>query len=204
MRVNINLASRKYEDVQRFFVRWGVTLALMAALTLLLGAWSGLKYRRTVRKAKETTDLQQQIAQLQKEREEAIAFENRPENREVTQEKKFWNSQIARRSFSWTQLLNDLQRIMPNRAYLESVQPDLTPDNSLTLRLVIVGEKYEDALELQKKLETSKCFHSPKIMSETPVPVTKGSVATLHRFGIQTNYSPECTVPGRSTTKEGA
>src|SRR5215470_6299400 len=190
MRVNINLASRKYEDVQRFFVRWGVILALVAGLTLLLGAWSVLKYRRDIKNAQETRDLQQQIAQLEKERAEAMAFETRPENLEVTQEKKFWNTQIARRSFSWTQLLNDLQRIMPNRAYLESVQPDLTPDNRLTLRLVIVGEKYEDALELQKKLEASKCFHLPKIMSEIPVQVTKGSVATLHRFGIQTQYSP--------------
>ena len=38
MRVNINLASRKYEDVQQFFLRWGVALAFLAALTLLLGA----------------------------------------------------------------------------------------------------------------------------------------------------------------------
>ena len=36
MRLNINLASQKYEDVRRFYVRWGTAIALAAVLTLLL------------------------------------------------------------------------------------------------------------------------------------------------------------------------
>src|SRR6516164_4852671 len=141
MRVNINLASRKYEDVQQFFLRWGVALAFLAALTLLLGALSAVKYTRAVKNAEQTRETQQKIAQLQKELDDAVAYEKRPENIQVTQEKKYWNSQIIRRTVSWTQLLNDLQRIMPNRAFLESVHPDLAPDNRVTLKLVIVGEK---------------------------------------------------------------
>ena len=36
MRLNINLASQKYEDVRRFYVRWGTAIALTAILTLVL------------------------------------------------------------------------------------------------------------------------------------------------------------------------
>ena len=203
MRVNINLASRKYEDVQQFFLRWGVTLVLLAGLTLLLGALSALKYNRAVKNAKETSDTQQKIAQLHKELDDAVAYEKRPENIEVTQEKKYWNNQIIRRTVSWTQLLNDLQRIMPNRAFLESVHPELTPDNRVTLKLLIAGEKYEDALDLQKKLETSKCFHFPKILSDTLQKEGKGVQSNLRRFEIETNYTAECTAPARPGTKEG-
>jgi type IV pilus assembly protein PilN len=203
MRVNINLASRKYEDVQRFFLRWGVTLALLAALTLLLGALSLLKYRRAVKSAEETRETQQKIAQLQKELDDAVAYEKRPENIEVTRAKKYWNNQIIRRTVSWTQLLNDLQRIMPNRAFLQSVHPELSPDNRVTLNLLIAGEKYEDALDLQKKLETSKCFHFPKILTDTPQKQGKGTQSPLRIFAIQTNYTAECTAPARPATKEG-
>jgi type IV pilus assembly protein PilN len=203
MRVNINLASRKYEDVQQFFLRWGVALVLLAGLTLLLGALSAVKYSRTVKNAEETRDTQQKIAQLQKELDDAVAYEKRPENIEVTLEKKYWNNQIIRRTVSWTQLLNDLQRIMPNRAFLESVHPELTPDNHVTLKLQIAGEKFEDALDLQKKLENSKCFHLPKILSDTPEKGTKGVPSTLRKFEIQTNYTAECTAPARVAAKEG-
>jgi type IV pilus assembly protein PilN len=203
MRVNINLASRKYEDVQQFFLRWGVALAFLAALTLLLGALSAVKYTRAVKNAEQTRETQQKIAQLQKELDDAVAYEKRPENIQVTQEKKYWNSQIIRRTVSWTQLLNDLQRIMPNRAFLESVHPDLAPDNRVTLKLVIVGEKYDDALDLQKKLETSRCFHFPKILSDTPQKESRGVPNTLRKFEIQTNYTAECTAPARIAAKEG-
>jgi type IV pilus assembly protein PilN len=203
MRVNINLASRKYEDVQQFFLRWGLALALLAGLTILLGALSVVKYSRVSKNAKETRDTQQKITQMQKELDDAVAYEKRPENIEVTQEKKYWNDQIIRRTVSWTQLLNDLQRIMPNRAFLESVHPELAPDNRVTLKLLIAGEKYEDALDLQKKLETSKCFHFPKILSDTVQKESRGVPSTLRKFEIETNYTAECTAPARSATREG-
>ena len=202
MRVNINLASRKYEDVQRFFVRWGVVLVLLAGLTILLGALAAVKFSRVARNEKETREMKQKIAELQRENDSLVAAENLPENREVTQQKKFWNTEITKRSFSWTQLLNDLQKIMPHRAYLDSVQPELTPDNRVELKMTIVGEKYEDALELQKKLEASKCFHQPRILTETPQKETKGPANTF-KFEISANYTPECTAQARSTTKEG-
>jgi type IV pilus assembly protein PilN len=203
MRVNINLASRKYEDVQQFFLRWGVTLAVLAGLTLLLGALSAVKYTRSIKSAKESRDTQQKIAQLQKELDDAVAYERLPENSEVTRAKKYWNNQIIRRTVSWTQLLNDLQRIMPNRAFLQSVHPELTPDNRVTLELLIAGEKYEDALDLQKKLETSKCFHFPKILSDTLQKQGKGVQGPLRIFDIKTDYTAECTASARPATKEG-
>jgi len=203
MRVNINLASRKYEDVQQFFLRWGVSLALLAALTLLLGALSVLKYTHSVKSAKETKDTQQKIAQLQKELDDAAAYERLPENVEVTRAKKYWNNQFIRRTVSWTQLLNDLQRIMPNRAFLQSVHPELTPDNRITLELLIAGEKYDDALDLQKKLETSKCFHFPKILSDTLEKEGRGVPSNLRKFEIETNYTAECTAPARPAIREG-
>jgi len=208
MRLNINLATRKYEDVQQFFFRWGVALAVLAGLTILLGALSVFKYSNTVKNAKETKDLQQKIAVLQRELSDMRAIDNSPENREVTQQKKYWNSQIARRSLSWTQLLNDLQKIMPARAYLDSVQPELTSDNRLKLKLVIVGEKHDDALELVKKMESSARFRSVKITSDNVQQQRNAQKqaqgpGVIYKIDIETEYAPATTAPVGPATRQG-
>jgi type IV pilus assembly protein PilN len=207
MRLNINLATRKYEDVQQFFFRWGVALAVLAGLAILLAALSVFKYSSAIKNAKETKDLQQKIAVLQKELSDMRAIDNSPENREVTQEKKYWNSQIARRSLSWTQLLNDLQKIMPARAYLDSVQPELTSDNRLKLKLVIVGEKHDDALELVKKMESSARFRSVRITSDNVRQKnTQNQVrgpGVIYKIDIETEYAPATAAPPGAATREG-
>ena len=118
-----------------------------------------------------------------------MATDNSPENRDVTQQKKFWNEEIRKRNLSWTQLFNDLQRIMPSRAYLNSVQPELTRDNRLKLKIVIAAEKRDDARELETRMEDSARFLGPKIVSET---LEKGqkNTAPHWNFEIETGYTP--------------
>jgi hypothetical protein len=195
MRLNINLASLKYEDVRQFFIRWGAAVAVLAALAVVLAGLSYLKYSRSTTSARQTRDLQQKIAALERQRDQAAAFESRPENRDVTEQKKFWNSQIARRLFSWTQLFNDLQKIMPRRAFLDSVQPELTPENRLKLKLTITGEKKENALELVEKMENSTRFSSPRIVSEEVEKGTKPGAVPNYKFEIETYYAPAGSAP---------
>jgi type IV pilus assembly protein PilN len=189
MRLDINLASQKYEDVRTFFWRWGASLAILAALAGVLGGLAYLKHNRILQAQQQTRSLQNQIARLQDTRDNALRVDNLPENRGVTEEKKFWNQQLSRRSFSWTQLINELQKIMPNRAYLNSVQPELTPDHRLKLKLIITGEKSENARELQHKMENSSRFRSPMILSETPEAGRLGMPPTV-RFEIESDYVP--------------
>jgi hypothetical protein len=205
MRLNINLASRKYEDVRRFFVRWSLALGALAALAILLATLAGLSYTRSAKSGKHIRELQQQIDQLEKEREQLVAFENRPENRDVTEQKRFWNNQIARRKFSWTKLLNDLQKIMPNRASLVSVQPELTLDHRLMLKLMIEADNRTNARELAERMEASKGFHGTAIRKEIASQDTKAGTASV-KFEIETEYIPGFTTssqPPRPRTKEG-
>jgi Tfp pilus assembly protein PilN len=207
MRVDINLASRKYEDVRRFFVFWGTTLVLLAACSLALAVLAYLKHSDSARAAQETHDLEQKIAALTKESTELKDFENRPENRDVTLQKQFWNTEIMRRSFSWTLLFNDLQRIMPPRVYVNSVQPELTPEGRLKLKVLITGETQDDTVELIKRMERSSRFHSPRPTFQS-VEKDQGSQKGLRGPGfsmfkceIETYYTP--AAPPRAASKEG-
>jgi len=190
MRLNINLASRKYEEVRRFYLRWSATLAALAGLTVILATLATLSYFRSARSGREIKDLQEKVAALQKQRDALIAVENLPANRDVTLQKNFWNAQIAKRNLSWTQLFNDLQKIMPDRAYLNSVKPELTRDNRLMLKLVIAGEKRDDARQLQKRMEDSTRFRAPYIATETLEKGGQKSAPPLWKFEIGTEYAP--------------
>lgn len=194
MRLDINLASQKFEDVRKLFLRWGASLALLAVLAGILAGLVFRKHNQMIQAQQETRDLQRQIAELQAKRDKALAIDNLPENRDVTLQKKWWNTQLSRRSLSWTQLINELQKIMPNRAYLNSVQPELTADNRLKLKLVVTGEKPENGRELQRKMETSSRFRGPWIERETPEAGKQGAPPT-YRFEIESDYIPPEPVP---------
>lgn len=203
MRLNINLASQKYEDVRWFVSRARIATLAMIAFTLLLAGLAWLNYSNNKSASGRIRDLEQKIAALQQQRAAAEAVENRPENRDVTEQKNFWNRQIAHRAFSWTQLLNDLQRIMPGRAYVISVAPELTPDNRLKLKLTIGGEKHENALELVKKMEASQRFRLPVIDSESTQKESGPRGAQLYKFDIEAFYTPTGGSQVRSAGAKG-
>jgi len=202
MRVNINLASQKYEEVRQFYFRWGSAVAAVAALTVLLLGFSVLNYSDSSQINGRIKDLQQDLAKLQRERAAAQAVASLPENRGVAEQKNFWNNQFAKRTFSWTQLFNDLQRIMPGRAYVSNVHPEFTLDHRLKLNLAIISDKHDNGLELVRKMEKSDRFRGPFIDTEG-TDKDPHSNALLYKFGIITYYTPAGPAPPpRSGTKE--
>jgi len=202
MRLNINLASLKYEDVRQFYMRWGVAIASAVLLTLLLIGLAWINYSSTSQSKKRIQEQEARIDALQKERAAAERITNLPENHEVTGQKNYWNRQIGRRQLSWTQLFNDLQRIMPARAFVTTVHPEITPDSRLKLTLGIKGDTHENGLELVKKMEKSERFRSPAISAESIEKDTR-SGAQLYKFDITTYYSPTASAPGRAGAREG-
>jgi Tfp pilus assembly protein PilN len=202
MRLSINLASQKYEDVRQFYVRWSIAIAVSALLMLVLVGLAWRNFSNSSESGKRIKQLQAEIAELQKQRAEAEAISNLPENHDVTAQKNYWNRQINRRQLSWTQLFNDLQRIMPARAFLSSVVPEITKDNRLKLTLVVMGDTHENGLELQKKMEKSDRFRSPQITNE--LTQTQGrSEIPLYKFEIVTYYAPASPMQGHTANREG-
>ncbi|MFI5105222.1 MAG: hypothetical protein ACHP79_09890, partial [Terriglobales bacterium] len=124
--------------------------------------------------------------------------ENLPANIDVTRQKNFWNSQLMRRQFSWTQLLNDLQKIMPRRAYVSTVHPEITLDRRMKLTLVIEGEKHADAVQLVQKLESSERFSQAHIIDENTQKEQR-----IIRFGIEAFYTPRGGAQAKAPVKEG-
>jgi type IV pilus assembly protein PilN len=189
MRLDINLATQPYEDVKRFWTRWGTALGWLALLTLVLlytvftGWLVAAKDRDLIAKS------QQQIQSRERERQTAEAMLNRPENRSTRDRSQFLNELFERKSFSWTKVFADLERVMPARLHLVSIHPEMAPDHQLALKLVVAGESRDRAIELVRQMEDSPHFRDPRIDVEQ-VMGTQVSGDNV-QFEISALYVPE-------------
>ena len=92
---------------------------------------------------------------------------NLPENRSTRDRSQFLNELIRRKSFSWTKVFEDLERIMPPRVHLVSIHPELNEDNQLAIKMQVAGDSRERALDLVRRMESSPHFQQTKIDSES-------------------------------------
>lgn len=167
MRLDINLATHIYEDARQFWLRWGTAVALLAVLTLgLLGLTISGWYNARVDHQK-MSELRAQIAERERERAAAETLLNRPENRAMRERSQYLNELIARKAFSWTQAIEGLERVMPPRVHLVSIQPELNEDNQLSIKMVVAGDSAERAIELVKRMEESKHFRETRIEGQS-------------------------------------
>lgn len=190
MRININLATQKYEDAGEFYARWGTALALVVVMTIGLAFFAWHSYQRSADARKRIDQLHEKIAKLDEVRAHAEAVLNRPENQDVRDQSRFWNDVIDQKLFAWTRLLSDMEKIMPARAYLESIRPTVTADKRLQLRLLVAGEKFEDVQELVKKMEHSDHFRNSEILSEIPPHTQSTGGPAIVEYEVDAYYVP--------------
>jgi len=198
MRVDINLATRPYEDAGPLWLRWGGALAVLGLFTLillysLLAGWAAARKDRSLIALRE-----QQIAARDQERAKAEAILNLPENRSTRDRSQFLNDLFRRKAFSWTKVFEDLERVMPARLHLVSIRPAMTPDNELEIKLVVAGESQERALELVRKMESSQRFQQTQIQQWSTQPgQTPGDNV---QFDISAVYVPDLAGAGTRNT----
>jgi type IV pilus assembly protein PilN len=191
MRIAINLASKPYEDARQFWMRWGTALAAVAVLTLALLAGTVVGWLNARRDRAKIADLRTRITQRDQTRKQAEDFLNRPENRATRDESQLINELIEHKAFSWTRVLEDLEKVMPPRVHLVSIRPELDEDNQLALKMVVVGDSRERGIELERRMEDSRHFARTRISDERYQQSTNGENAQMDIVAI---YVPE-TLP---------
>jgi type IV pilus assembly protein PilN len=166
MRIDINLASQPYEDARRFWMRWGTALAVIGVLTLVLvtttvTGWMGARHDHKV-----MAQQRAMIADCDKKRATAERTLSLPENRTTRDESQILNQLIERKAFSWTLVLENLERVMPTRIHLVAINPELDEDNQLALKMSVAGDSRDRAIELMRRMEESHRFAQTNVVSE--------------------------------------
>jgi type IV pilus assembly protein PilN len=191
MRLDINLATQPYEDSRRFWLQWGGAMAALGILTLGLLyltfiAWLGARKDRAV-----ISQYEQQVALRDKEKDDAQAIMNAPQNASIRDHSQFLNDLFYRKAFSWTRVFENLEEVMPPRVHVVSIHPELNSDNELAIKLIVAGDSRDRALELVRKMEASKHFRQTEIQQETAENANNGNQRDTVKFDISALYVPE-------------
>jgi type IV pilus assembly protein PilN len=200
MRLDINLATNVYEDSRQFWIRWGIALGLLSIVTLGLLAMAITGYWEARKDRSQISELESKIAERDKERADAEALLNRPENRVIRDKSQYLNDLIARKAFSWTKAFEDLERVMPPKIHLVSIQPELNDDNQLVIKMAVAGESTERALELVKHMEDSKHFRDTRIETVGSAATQQGGTDTVE-LRINALYVPNLPAHDLGGTK---
>jgi Tfp pilus assembly protein PilN len=166
MRLDINLATHPYEDAKEFWRQWGTGLTVMGLVTLLLVGFTVWKWHKASKDRTEVSTLEHNIAVLDGKLARNEATLNRPENRTLREQSNYLNNLFQQKAFSWTQIFEDLERVMPPRLHVVSIHPELDSSNQLEIKLVVAGDSHDHALDLVRKMEESKHFQQTHINGE--------------------------------------
>jgi type IV pilus assembly protein PilN len=192
VRLNINLATKPYQDVRRVLLQWGGLVLLLAVCTIGL-AWFAVSTWRESRDVNtKIAALESDIAGLDRQHATALAILRLPQNSSVVENSKFLNGLIARKSFSWTRVFMQLEEIMPPKLHVVSISPQLQPKtNTVEVHLTVAGTSRQAAVELVKRLEQSSSFREARITEEREAH-DKNSLDTVI-FQVAALYVPTST-----------
>ena len=166
MRLDINLATRPYEDAREFWARWGLGVGLLGLLTLVLLGLAVRGWTQAGRDRQNIAQLQDQIAERDRERATAQAFLDMSVNRSTRDQSQFLNGLIQRKAFSWTRVFEDLEQVMPANLHVVSLRPELNEQNQMQLDMKVAGDTRGAAVELVHRMEGSRQFQGAQLVLE--------------------------------------
>lgn len=165
MRVRLNLATKPLLTHRRFIVGSGL-LAFVALVTFLALGWHVYSVRKADAEFRaEAADTRQKLTASIAERNELEHFFEQPENARLHERSAFLNSIIDARSFNWTLMFMDLEKVLPGGVRLLSIEP--VQDKGRIKVKIKVGTNNEEAkLKFIRALEESKEFSGVELVSD--------------------------------------
>lgn len=179
-----NLASRPYRDYRPV---WAVatTVLLLTAALLAYNAQTAWRYFATTQETRaEIAKLEREIA---KERERTAAARealSRFDTTTLRARSTFVNERIAERAFSWSDLLDDLESVVPGDVRLTRLNPDPSPGGVYVISIDCLSKTEDGMVDLIQRL-----FASSKFARPTPTSESVGNEG-IHHFTLKVEYRP--------------
>ena len=195
MRISLNLATRPFVELRPLFARLRLATGLLLALAIGLGfLLHSLNAKAKVAQA-QMDALKAKTMQFQQERQSNEARMRQPQNMAVLERSQFLNALFARKSFSWTAVMMDLEKVLPAGVQVTSIEPAITKEGDVNIRLRVSGDR-DRAVQLVRNLETSQRFVAPRLAGEA-AQTQQGSRSAAElaapgavEFDILSGYNP--------------
>jgi Tfp pilus assembly protein PilN len=166
VKVRLNLASAPLENHRRFLLGSSLVGAVALVLLVLLAqqAWRHWRENEDIRA--KSAALQAQLSELREARRHLEQFYKEPDVRRSLDRAAFLNGLIEQRSFPWTRIFTDLERVLPEGVRVVSIAPQMR-DGGVEVKLVVGALSDEAKLEFLRSLEKSPEFKGIQVLSET-------------------------------------
>jgi type IV pilus assembly protein PilN len=195
MRIQLNLASRKFVELGPLYLRLRILIVLLAVIAvplwLLLATEKG---KASAAKAR-LDAVNQRIQSIESQRQAFQAQMLQPQNAAVLSQAQFLNQMFASKAFSWTAVMMDLENVLPSGVQVLSIDPVIAKDGRVTIRLRVNGP-HDRGVDLVRNLEKSRRFLAPRLARETAENNQNGrsvqqvSATTNVNFDMLAEYNP--------------
>ena len=205
MRISVNLATRPFVELRPLFARLRLAMVALAVVAVALGFWLHALNVRAKAAQAQMDARKAKTQEFQHERQVNEARMRQPQNMAVLERSQFLNELFANKSFSWTAVMMDLEKVLPTGVQVTSIEPVIAKDGDVTIRLRVSGDR-ERTVQLVRNLETSQRFLQPRLSSEQAQTQEGNHTATqvlapgAVQFEILSGYNP---LPAKSV-KEGS
>jgi type IV pilus assembly protein PilN len=183
--IHLNLASKPYRDFAPVYTV-AIALAVLTALLMINNVTVAYRYLVNTRETRE--EIARIEAETRREQQAAGAVEAqiaRTDLKGLHTQATFINSHIADRAFSWSALLDDLERVMPAGVRLTSLNPAVDPKTGLVkLSMNLRGRSHNGLVDLLEALLADTKFEQSFPQSEV-----RGDDGT-YVFIVTTTYKP--------------
>lgn len=208
MRISVNLATKPFIELRPLFARLRLAVLVLSFVAIGLAFWLHALNTKARAAEAQMNALKAKTLEYQQERQRNEARMRQPQNMAVLERSQYLNALFAQKSFSWTAVMMDLERVLPAGVQVTSIEPATSKTGEVSIRLKVSGDR-ERAVQLVRNLEKSQRFVGPRLAGEsaqaqetgraTASPVGMGAV----EFDILSGYNPlpAITVKADETTQ---
>ncbi len=181
--IHLNLASRPFRDYRPVYAAV-VIMAMLTAFLALNNADTFLHYRTETRTTR--ANIARLEGQIADEQRQAAALTQRLKGVDLkllASQTEFANSQLAERAFSWSELLDRLERVLPADVRLQSVTPAFEKDGLIHLSMTCITKTNDGLTATINRLNGDAHFANAFPSSDTKV---EGE----YRITLSVDYRP--------------
>ena len=196
LKVPLNLASKPFFNNRKFYAAsllLGLVFFSLSAANLLLY----LAHRsQSLRLNRELADQTAEAGRLEQEQQEIWARLQRPETEDFLNLVDYLNPLIARRTFSWTRFLNQLENLVPHQVQIVAITPTIV-ESEIAVEILCNARSGADYIEFISRLEADSDFYQVNLMTED---VSKSPNFVGKHYGLQVKYRAQ---PPRERAEAG-
>ncbi len=193
--IHLNLAARPYRDYRPVYAVV-VAMSLLTAFLMLNNVDTYYRYIRETRSTRaEIASIENQTGQERRKREAAQQRLTGLDLKLLDQQTKFVNSQLSERAFSWSNLLDELESVLPDDVRLTSVGPTFEQDGTISLAMQFRSKSANGMLETINRMNEDPQFRDPFPRSDS---VTEDG----YSFDLTAQYipiQPKSTIVARTS-----